>query len=212
MRVRIIKRGGARRGRLQRHLAPGAQRDERDAARREDQRRHRVQVDLRPARAGSPRGRSRPIDIVLPGGHGDQRAPARRRGLRLLGAEPGDPLGAAARARPGGRRGRDRGRPRQRRHPQRQRAPRRRARRGSRRRRSAARSGPTAPTATATPTARCSPTRPTGSAWRSRRSSPARRSSCCATRSCPTAPGRAATAAARRCCATRSGARPPSIT
>ena len=32
-------------------------------------------------------------------GHGDQRAPARRRGLRLLGAEPGDPLGDAARAR-----------------------------------------------------------------------------------------------------------------
>ena len=44
-------------------------------------------------------GLYRNIDIVLPGGHGDQRAAARRRGVRLLRAEPGDALRAAARVR-----------------------------------------------------------------------------------------------------------------
>ena len=130
--------------------------------------------DPRPARAGSPRARSRPIDIVLPEG-------------TVISALPPDGavfayweqnqviLSALLRALAQARR-------RRRRSPATTAAPTSTtptacsptARRGSRRRRSAARSAPTAPTATATPTARCSPTRPTGSASRSRRSSPTR--------------------------------------
>ena len=123
------------------------------------------------------------------GGHGRERAAARRGRVRLLRAEPGDDLGSAARAR-------RRGRP-DRAWPATAVAPTsttrtaccRTARPGSRPPSAAARSARSAPTGTATPTARCSPTRPTGSRWRSRRSSPTCRSRSCAPRSCPTAAG-----------------------
>ena len=48
VRVRIVKRGGARRGRLQRHLAPGAQRINATPLDAKTTRRHRVQVPARP--------------------------------------------------------------------------------------------------------------------------------------------------------------------
>ena len=56
------------RGRLQRHLPPGAHLHQRDRARREDDRRDRVEVPVRPARAGSRRARCAAIDIVIPEG------------------------------------------------------------------------------------------------------------------------------------------------
>ena len=148
-----------------------------------------------------------------PGGDGRQRAPAGRRCVRVLGAEPGDALGASARARTGSRRGGDRGRPRQRRHPQRERRPAgrvavdlgRAGRRRDRRLRSA--------TGTATPTAQMLSYQANGIgvAVESVESEvPGRRA--------PPRTGaghrrrRATTGAVRRCCGTRSGSRPPSTT
>ena len=59
----------ARRGRLQRHLAPGAHvRSTRTRARRQDTRRRGVEVPARPARRVHLGPRSAPIDIVLPEG------------------------------------------------------------------------------------------------------------------------------------------------
>ena len=111
-------------------------------------------------------GLYRNIDIVLPEGTVDQRAAARRRGVRLLRAEPGDALRAAARVRRRAGRGRHR--------PATAAAPTSTTpsacgptgRRGSRRPSAAARSARSAPRATATARRRCSPTRPT--AWRPR--------------------------------------------
>ena len=87
-----------RRGRLQRHLAPGAQRDQRHAARRQDERRRRLQVDLRPARLVHLGHDQRRSTSCIPEGTRRQRAAARRRGLRLLGAEPGRCSSAMLRA------------------------------------------------------------------------------------------------------------------
>src|SRR5581483_7038849 len=115
------------RGRLQRHVAAGADVRQLHRPRREDDRRRRVQVPVRSARAvhvGDDALR-RPR---RPGGLVRERAAARRRGLRVLGAEPDDDLGDPARARAGARAARDRRRSRGRRHPQRERhAPRRHA-------------------------------------------------------------------------------------
>ena len=111
------------------------------------------------------------------------------RGLRLLGAEPADDRRRSC--------ARSRRRSARRRWPATAAAPTsttrtastRTARRGSRRPRSAARWARSARTPTATPTATCSPTRRTGSGPPSRRSSPARPSSCSGTRSSPDAAG-----------------------
>ena len=185
-----------RRGRLQRHLAAGAhlhQRDRRSTRRRRSGS-HSSTSSTREGWFTS--GAMRAVDLVIPEGTVVSALPARRRRLRLLGAEPGDALGGAARARAGGRaRRRSRATAA---------APTsttrtacgRTARRGSRPPRSAARSAPTAATGTATPTRRCSRTRRTGSGSPSSRSSPTCRSSCCATRPCPTRPAPATTAAA----------------
>ena len=78
------------RSRLQRHLAPGAHLHQRDPARREDDGRDRVQVPLRPARAGSRPGRCGAIDLVVPEGTVVSALPPDGAVLRLLGAEPGD--------------------------------------------------------------------------------------------------------------------------
>ena len=53
VRVRVTKRGGPHGGRLQRHVAPGAHVHQRDGARRQDDRRRRVEVPVRPATARS---------------------------------------------------------------------------------------------------------------------------------------------------------------
>ena len=163
------------RGRLQRHLAPGPHLHQRHRAGRQDDGRRGGEVPARSAR----RVHLGPVSQHrhrAARGHGDQRAAARRRGVRLLRAEPGDALRAAARVR------RLRGRA----------APSAEiaaaptsttpsacgptGRRGSRRPSAAARSARSAPRATATARRRCSPTRPTAWRPRSRRSRPTSRS------------------------------------
>ena len=86
------------RGRLQRHLAPGPHLHQRHRAGRQDDGRRRGEVPARPARRVhlGPLSQHRHRAAR---GHGHQRAAARRRGVRLLRAEPGDALRAAARVR-----------------------------------------------------------------------------------------------------------------
>ena len=150
---RVTKRGRPRRGRLQRHVAAGAHLHQRDGCstpRRRSGVAFKYLFDPRAPFTSGAAARRRHRD---PRGDGRERAAARRRGVRLLGAEPGDDarrccarsrrrVGAAAIG----------GRPRRHRHPQRARRRCRTARPGSRPPSAAARSARSAPTGTATPT------------------------------------------------------------
>ena len=213
VRVTVTKRGGRARGRLQRHLAAGAHLHQRDARSTRRRRSGSRSSTSSTRRAGSRRAAMRDVDIVHPGGHGGQRAPARRGRLRLLGAEPGDALGAAARAGAGawGRR-----RSRATAAAPTSTAPTacgRTARRGSRRPRSAARSAPFGGNRHGDADSQMLSYQANGIGDR-RRGGRVRRAR---GRAAPRARARhrrlrATTAAAPRCCATRSGSRLPSTT